>query len=411
LLGVTAMQTNANIVDAPSERMIDLFTQKEPYCGRGINVSSDAMAPQEEAILYALVTYGGDPVQSKPVDFNVFAPDPTLQGFPIYRVPLTNASGIASMSFRIPHPTSEIPEDVIFGTWFATAAIDIAGERVVDTLTFRVGWIVEIISIETIDANLKPKTHFAKATCVGAKLHMRNIAMFPRTVNIVVTAYDNISVPFDSIVLNDFDAEPGETYIFTYCFLNISEQAKIGDALLIASAYNPQLEIPEASTSFVITSRNVAVINVITSSVDVIAGQVVNVMVTVTNTGNEAETFSVSAYYGPFLIQTLSVESLLLNQNRTLTFVWNTTYVPAGSYTIKAVAEILPGETEIEDNTYIDGAVVVRVPRIYMLPRELSIVVLIVAAAFALFAIALLLTRRKKKTPQPVTLSVDILPS
>jgi len=85
--------------------------------------------------------------------------------------------------------------------------------------------------------------------------------------------------------------------------------------------------------------------------------------------------------------------------------------VPAGSYTIKAVAEILPGETEIEDNTYIDGAVVVRVPRIYMLPRELSIVVLIVAAAFALFAIALLLTRRKKKTPQPVTLSVDVLPS
>jgi len=390
--------------------MIDLFTQKEPYCGIGINVSSDAMAPQEEAILYALVTYGGDPVQSKPVDFSVFAPNPTLQGFPIYRVPLTNASGIASMSFRIPHPTSEIPEDAIFGTWFATAAVDIAGERVVDTLTFRVGWIVEIISIETIDANLKPETHFAKGSCVGAKLHMRNIAMFSRTVNIVVTAYDNTSFPFDNIVLNDFNVEPGETYIFTYCFLNISEQAKIGDAMLIASAYNPQLEIPEASTRFVITSRNVAVTNVIPSSVDVIAGQIVNVAVTVMNKGDVTETFSVSAYYGPLLIQTLSVVSLPPNQNRTITFVWNTTYVPAGSYTIKAVAETLPGETETGDNTYIDGTVMVRAPRIFILPRELSIVVLIVAAALALFAIALLLTRRKKKTPQPVTLSVDVLP-
>jgi hypothetical protein len=404
--GVATVQAN------PSEgRRIDLFTQKEPYSGRGINVSSDAFAPQEEVILYAYVTYGGDPVQNKPVDFNVFAPDPSLEGFPLYRVPLTNASGIASISFRIPHPTSEIPEEVIFGTWFATAAVDIAGERVVDTLTFRVGWIVEILSIETIDTNLKPKTHFAKGTCVGVKLHMRNIAMFSRIVNLVVTAYDNISVPFDSIIWNEFTVEPGETYIYAYCFLNISEQATIGDAKLIATAYNPQLEIPEAFTKFVITSRNIAVVNVTVSSIDVIAGQIVNVTVTVTNRGDETESFSVNAYYGTFLInQTFRVESLSPNQNRSFTFVWNTTYVPAGSYTIKAVADTLLGETETSDNTFVDGAVIVRAPRVLIFPRELSIIVLVVAAAISLFAIVLLLTRRKKKTPSSVTLSVDVLP-
>jgi ABC-type maltose transport system permease subunit len=133
-------------------------------------------------------------------------------------------------------------------------------------------------------------------------------------------------------------------------------------------------------------------------------------MVTVKNKGNVTETFSVSAYYGSFLIQTLSVESLLPTQNRVVTFVWNTTLVPTGSYTIKAVADTLPGETETSDNTFVDGAVIVRAPRILIFPRELSIIVLVVAAAISLFAIVLLLTRRKKKTPSSVTLSVDVLP-
>jgi hypothetical protein len=409
-LGIATVQTNANIESVTSGRMIDLFTQKEPYSGKGANVSSDAFAPQEEVILYARVTYGGDPVQNKPVDFHVSAPNPALQGFPLYRVTLTNESGIASISFRIPHPTPDTPKEVIFGTWLATAAVDIAEERVIDTLTFRVGWIVEILSIETIDANLKPKTSFAKGTCVGVKLHMRNIAMLSRIVNLVVTAYDNLSVPFDSIVWNEFTVEPGETYIYAYCFLNISEQAAIGDAMLIATAYNPRLEIPEAFAKFVITSRNIAVINVIPSSVDFVAGQVVKIAVTVTNKGDETETFSVSAYYDSLLIHTLSVESLQPGQNRNITFFWNTTNVPAGSYTIKAVAEAVPGETETGDNTYIDGRVMVRVSRRFMFPRELAIVALIVAAAFALFAIGLLLSRRKKKA-EPVLLAIDVLPS
>ena len=394
-------------------RMIDLFTQKEPYSGKGINKSSDAFAPQSEVILYANVTYRGDPVQNKQVSFEVTPPNP-IPGYPLWipRAPLTNASGIANMSFRIPHPTHDLPEDVIFGTWYATASVTIGDEKVVDTLTFRVGRIVEILSIETIDQDLKPKTHFAKGTCVGAKLHLRNIAMTSRIVDLVVTAYDNSSFSFDSIVWNEFTVEPGETYIYAYCFLNISEHVTIGDAKLIATAYNPQLEIPEAFARFVITSRNVAVINVVTSSVDVISGQIVNIMVTVKNNGGEVETFPVSVYYGPFLVQSLFVESLSPNQNRTLSFVWNTTYVPAESYTISGVAGVVPGETETGDNTYVDGSVTVRVPRIFMFPRELSIVALLVAAVLALFAMILLLTRRKKKNnPEPAMLTVDVIPS
>ena len=396
--------------------MIDLFTQKEPYSGRGINKSSDAFAPWSEIFLFALVTYNEEPVQHLPVSFEVTPPN-SIGGFPLYRVSYTNASGIATMNFSLPWP-GERPEEVVFGTWSVVASVDIAERRVVDTLTFRVGWIVEIVSIATIDENLKPKTHFAKATCVGAKLQIRNIGMLPKTATIIVTAYDAHNDPFDNIVLNDFDVEPGENYIYAYCFLNISEQAAVGNAMINASAYNAPPSMggvsycPEVSAKFVITSRDVAVVNISVSSIDVIAGEVVNVTVTVTNKGDQVETFSVSAYYGSSLIQTLLVEALSPNQNRTTIFVWNTTYVPPGSYTIKAVAEMLRGETERDDNTkFFDQSVVVRVPRIFMIPRELSIIALIVAAALAVFGMIILLTRRKKSTLQPVTLEVDVLPS
>jgi len=52
----------------------------------------------------------------------------------------------------------------------------------------------------------------------------------------------------------------------------------------------------------------------------------------------------------------------------------------------------------------------VRLPRLLLLPRELSIIALIVAVALSVFSMIILLTR-KKKNPQTATLNVDVLPS
>jgi len=415
LFSMIAVQANANVMQPPGIRMIDLFTQKEPYSGRGLNNASDAFSPRLESkvVLYALVTYNEEPLEGWQVGFQVDSPKP-LPGFPLVNSSFTNASGIASISFRLQQVGYS--EESFFGKWVAVANVEIAGAIVSDTLTFKVGYIVEIVSVATIDENLNPKSRFPGATCVGTKLHIRNIAMLPRTATIVVTAYDRLRNAFDSIILDNFTVEPGENYIFTHCFLNVSEQAEIGNAVINASAYTafPIMGgvpyCPEVSAGFVIISRDVAVVEVTTSAVDVVAGEVVNVTVTVKNKGGDTETFSVNAYYGDFLIDTFSVESLAPDQNRTLTFFWNTTYVPAGSYTISAVAEALRGETERGDNAKIDGAVLVRVPRIFLFPRELSIVALVVAVALALFAMIILLTRRRSN-PYSVTLNVDILSS
>ena len=48
---------------------------------------------------------------------------------------------------------------------------------------------------------------------------------------------------------------------------------------------------------------------------------------------------------------------LLPGSNTTLTFAWNTTGMLLGNYTIKAVASSVPGEIDVEDNTFVDGVV------------------------------------------------------
>lgn len=110
-------------------RSIDVFTQKEPYSGRGINQSSSSFKPGSEVILYALATYNDDPVQYLPVSYEVIPPNP-IPGFPLLRSSFTNESGVAVTSFVLPNMENAS------GTWSVSASAAIAGQIVLDTLTF-----------------------------------------------------------------------------------------------------------------------------------------------------------------------------------------------------------------------------------------------------------------------------------
>jgi len=356
-------------------------------------------------------------VPNKDVAIQIHGPTNPLNNITVIQTARTNASGIATIDFRIPWPT-ENPETIIFGTWKAYASADIAEVRVEDTLTFKVGWIVEIISIATIDENLKPQNIFGKGTCVGVKLVLRNIAMVSKMAMLAVTAYDGMRVPFGNIVIDDFEIEPGKTYVYIYCKLEIPEWVAVGTATVNASAYTAPLELggvpycPEVSTTFLITVRNVAVVSVVPSATTVVTGQIVNISVVVKNEGSATETFEVSAYYNSILIGTQSVVSLPSNAQRNLIFAWNTSGLPDGTYTISAVASVLPGEININDNTYINGTVTVRSMPVYAVPRDLTFIALVVAAAIAMILIALLMSRRKKKPSEnpSILLHVDVLP-
>jgi len=106
--------------------------------------------------------------------------------------------------------------------------------------------------------------------------------------------------------------------------------------------------------------HDVAIRSVTASPTTVTPGQVVNVQVMVENQGDFTESFNVTAYYDGNPIGTpQTVINIPAPFIRVLSFTWNTMSVPPGTYTISANASIVPGETDIADNSFTDGTVTV----------------------------------------------------
>jgi hypothetical protein len=104
--------------------------------------------------------------------------------------------------------------------------------------------------------------------------------------------------------------------------------------------------------------HDVAVADIAVSSNTVYQGRIAGINVTVANLGNVFETFTVTLYYDSNIIATQNVVGLEPNATSMLSFAWNTSNVPAyQNYTIKAVASIVFGETNIDNNIFIDGSV------------------------------------------------------
>jgi len=76
----------------------------------------------------------------------------------------------------------------------------------------------------------------------------------------------------------------------------------------------------------------------------------VTVAVVVKNDGTVNETFNVTLYYDSTPIKTQNITDLASGATTTLLFVWNTTDVLAGTYTIKAVASQVEDETNTANN-------------------------------------------------------------
>lgn len=110
------------------------------------------------------------------------------------------------------------------------------------------------------------------------------------------------------------------------------------------------------SKVLMIYSHNVAVSNVALSSTYVKGGKLVNVTVTVKNTGTANETFSVTVYCNSSVLGTQTVYSLLPNTQETLLFTWNTSNLLDGkTYAVTAVAANVTDETNTADNSLSGG--------------------------------------------------------
>jgi parallel beta-helix repeat protein len=114
---------------------------------------------------------------------------------------------------------------------------------------------------------------------------------------------------------------------------------------------------PEGGEEF----TNIAVTNVTATPTEAYEGETVNILVTVSNQALTPQTLNVTAYYDNDPIETQTINNLAPNTDLTTTIYWNTANATPQSYTIKAVATQVPGETNLNDNTYVDGTVNIKI--------------------------------------------------
>jgi len=224
--------------------MIDLYTQRD---GRGPNMPSDAFAPQEEVMLYAYVSYDCNPLEGKLVAFEVKDANGTCV---TYKTDVTNASGLATASFRI----ASMP---LFGTWSATATVEVLQRTISDSLIFNVGWIVEIDKVETVNEHGEVETSFVRGEHIRFNLTVHNIAFTSKIATFTIVAYDEQGVPVGVALLFGWPASPGTSQVLIID-LQLPKWAYIGVGSVYANAYTNLPHIggvpycPEIFTVFII---------------------------------------------------------------------------------------------------------------------------------------------------------------
>ena len=338
---------------------IDVFTQNEPYSGRGPNQPSDAFCPQENVVLNALVTYGESALQNVLVVFEVLAPDNTS----FCLTDSTNDSGIATVHFTIPYGCANTTDS--FGSWFIRANASIAGKIVRDTLTFVMDWVVKLISVRTIDESLTYRSSFGKGGKVGLEIALRSVAMSIKLATLTIVVEDTEAVPISCFTISDFAVQPNEKLIILYCSLPIPKWAFAGmatvfvDALISSADENGVAYCPEVSTDFLITIDNplevhfydATVVSVDLSSRSVELGQSASISAIVRNEGTEIINFSVEAYLDEILIGVSEVVELSPYSKSALSFNLNSSLFEVGNHTVTVSIPQLANEADITDNS------------------------------------------------------------
>jgi hypothetical protein len=194
---------DVTVIPPPMGAYIELTAPTQvPFDGTGPNVECDAFAPQQLVILQAKVTYNLEPVEGKLVGFEVTDDNGDCV---TYRTAVTDANGIATVEFRIPSMPA-------FGDWLATAIVDVAETRVADTMPFKVGWILTLISVE-------PEFGvYYKGGEMFFTVKVTNIALTTKTATLTAVVYDACGVPIGQMVVPDWTIDAGGTDIEFYDF-------------------------------------------------------------------------------------------------------------------------------------------------------------------------------------------------
>jgi uncharacterized repeat protein (TIGR01451 family) len=358
------------ILSSDSGGCVDLFSEKEPFNGKGSNVPCDAFGPEENAILYALVTCNDKPVENLIVAFCVRLPTNASFGL----TARTGPDGIATVNFTISTPPISINESDIFGVWFAQANVLMGDEVYQDTMSFKVDWVVKLLSVRPIDENLTSRISFGIGGDVGLEIALRSVSMIVKSVVLSIVIEDYLEVPVNFTTLSDFQVQPNEKPAFLYCELQIPKWAYIGEATVFVSAFTAAPTdsgvpyCPGVTTSFniayeeplVVRYHDVAIVSVLPSATSAEMGQFLNVSVVAQNEGTEAERLNVTARCDGLPFGSSKSITLSSYSHLTLDFTLNTSLLGVGNHTLSASTPYLVNEADLTDNSFVDGSIEIK---------------------------------------------------
>jgi hypothetical protein len=114
-------------------------------------------------------------------------------------------------------------------------------------------------------------------------------------------------------------------------------------------------------------SHDIGITGITASKTVVGQGFNLNINITIFSYGDLTETFNVTVYCNETAItlpngENYTTVTLASGESTTVAIAWNTSGFAYGNYTIWAHAEPVSGETDIEDNTFVDGYVFVSIP-------------------------------------------------
>jgi len=203
---------------------------------------SDAFAPQEEVKVYALATYSQEPLEGMLVTLEV---KDSADQMRVSRTAITNSSGIAEMTFRMPWLDSN--GESLFGNWTITGRVNIAGSVVEDICRFRFGYLVSI-NVTVVNSPVP------RGGTLNITIDMQTISFSSQEVYITIILYDELDVPVGSAADSlTVEAEKGATRNYE---IEVQDTAFVGVGTAYVNAFTQlggTAYRPELSKTFIIS--------------------------------------------------------------------------------------------------------------------------------------------------------------
>ena len=231
-------------------------------------------------------------------------------------------------------------------------------------IQFRLEWNSTVLSCESI---ILPAGHFMDP--LGAEEAAGNLWVIQKQIGTGYTQYAVTYLNMTAAIERGTVPRAGNGTLATLT-MKIIEEAPTSTPLtlknvIISDPSGTQLstQVEDGNFSYLVSPwPDIAVANVTFTETVVTPGYSMFINVTVENLGGSTETFNVSVYYNDTVItqpngKNYTSVTLTEGNSSIIIFTWNTTGVALGSYVISAYAWPVPGEIDVENNTYTDGTI------------------------------------------------------